>query len=378
MGIENEVDEVGEEVEGVAGDGEGKELSLRDELVSAAKGEAEAKDEKLDAPLEKSERSRDEKGRFAKGAAENSPGGEKQAAPTKTAPQAVGTLGGPPAAQEPPPAGAVEQAKAPQSWKADARELWSQVPPRIQQEVQRREMEIQKALQETAEPRRFFSEFQRVVSPYLGMIQANGHHPLQSIENNLRVAATLQMGAPAVKGKLMADMIEHYGIPLEVINAHLNKEAVPQQYQGQQNLDPNTIIQQAKQQMLQQLQAERQQAMAAQHRAAIDEFAKTHEFLKDVEQTMAILVRSAAEQGKDLGLEEAYNMAITFHPEISQVVKQREAAKAAANARSSTQRAVKAASSIRGGASGGTRPAQSSGSLRDDLRETLEEVASNR
>jgi hypothetical protein len=79
----------------------------------------------------------------------------------------------------------------------------------------------------------------------------------------------------------------------------------------------------------------------------VEAFTSTAEFMDDVREDVADMMELASRRGVALTLEDAYNRACKLHPEVSQVLQQREAAKAANALQASTQRARAASSSVR-------------------------------
>ena len=310
-------------------------------------------------------RSRDAQGRFAPGAGGvEAKGPAKPAAAATLAPATAGAAPAKPAAgaaSAPADAAAVAELRAPQSWKPLAREKWSSVPPEAQQEILRLDKEVRQTMQEAAPARKFAAEFQQTVAPFEGMIRAEGSNPLQAIGNLLQTAAALRTAPPTHKAQLVAGLIKTFGVPIEDLDSILAGE---QAQGGRQQAQPQP--QQFRDPRLDALLTQREHHIRQQVSTELAEFEKTHEFFDDVRDDMADLVAMAHQRGVALTTEEAYNKAIRLHPELSKVLEQREAAKAAANAQASTQRTRAAASSVKSQPAGPVEPAQP-----DDLRSVI-------
>jgi hypothetical protein len=309
---------------------------------------------------------RDEKGRFAPKAAQTEapkPGGEsatpapKEAAPVATPAPQVGQP-----SQTPAP-----EAKAPQSWKPAAREHFARLPPEVQAEVVRRERETATVLQEAASARKLEAEFRQTVAPYEAMIRAEGGEPLKAVASLLQTAAALRTAPPHHKAQLVASLVKTFGVPVEALDAALVGEAPQQGQAAPEYRDPR--VDQLFAQM-QQAQHHRQQSLVQRSQQELETFAAGREFVDDVREEMADLLEVAAKRGVALSLEDAYNRAVQLNPDISAVLKQREAAKAATNAQASTQRARAATSSVKSQPAGAPHAPQSRG-LRDDLEAAL-------
>jgi hypothetical protein len=305
-------------------------------------------------PLQPGEKPRDAQGRFAKGTPE-------------TPKSPIETIA-PPIEPASPPA---PEFKPPQSWKPTEREKWGVTPPEIQAAITRREREIATAMQESTEARRGWQAFREVVSPFEGMIRAEGSEPLRAVATLLQTAAALRTAPAGHKAALIADLVKTYQVPVELLDKALVGEA-PNGQQGpmQEYRDPRVD------QLLSQLQQaahQRQQMTLQKSHAEVDAFGKDKEFFADVREEMADILELAAKRNVAMSLEDAYSRALAMHPDIAEVLRQREAAKQAANANASTQRARQAAVSIRSQPTG-ARPAPQSQSLREDLEAAFLEV----
>jgi hypothetical protein len=310
-------------------------------------------------------RKRDEAGRFAKEEA-----AEKAAAEAKK-PAAPPVPVGETPAPEKPAAPSPQIAKAPQSWKPDAREEWAKLTPRVQQEVIRREGEVQRALQESSEARQGYQKFKESVAPFENMIRAEGGEVLPAVQGLLQTAHMLRTAPPQVKAEAIAKMVRSF-LPgrdgLEMLDAALSGQAPQGQPQQQAFRDPRIDQLLAEREQEQRAKAE---ASAATARQQVEEIAK-EEFFEDVRQDMADLIEVARRRGVALSVKDAYNRAVNLHPEISKVVSQR-AAHAARNPTGSTARAKAASVSVR--ASPAVTPKVGDDSS-NDLRATLERVES--
>jgi hypothetical protein len=305
-------------------------------------------------------------GKFAKKAADEA--GHGASAPEAGAtPAGVATT--PPVGQPvPEPVAAV---KPPQSWKPAAREHWASLPPAVQAEIARREGETSKVLSETGEARKFRETFQQAVAPYEAMLRSEGSDPVQAVSSLLETARQLKSGSPQQKAAMVAQIVRGYNVPIDALDAQL----AGQPYQGQQQQpmqDPRVDqlfaqMEQAKQQRVQQ---EAQQADEA-----VTTFGADKEFFDDVREDMADIIEIAEKRGQKMDLEVAYKRAIGMNEEISGIMRQREAAKAAATTKVATQRSKAAASSVRGsGPPAATPPGM--GSLEDEVRAAWEQATS--
>jgi len=313
-------------------------------------------------PEEKAARLRDDKGRFQ---ADEKAGRGKERASAK--PKVEGATVADPkkpaaAAAEPVKAPGADL-KAPQSWTAAAREAWKDVPPAARQEIHRLEGETRRVLQENAglrresgEAQQFRAQVQETLRPYETLARASGMNAMQYADSVLQAAAALSVGTPQQKAGMFAQLLVNYGADLDMVNAalqgHLPVGGPPPQRQPpgpqQQPVDVRAVVQE-------QFQALQQQALSAKADRDLEAFtANPPEFLNDVWEDMQLVLDNAAQRGRNLTYEQAYDAACKMNDEVQGIIQQRKAAEAATrgSAAAPTQRARTAAATVR------SRPAQ--------------------
>ncbi len=337
------------------------------EAVEAAPEESEAAPVKTDG--------RDEKGRFATKA-------EKAAATPATASAA------PPEATEATEAPAPEALKAPSNWRAGAKEKWAALktaaavcakekwaalPPEIQEEALRVDLEVRKVMQDAAPAKRFAQEFGQVLAPYAQQLQSQGVNPAQHVGQLLQASRILTSGAPAAKAQFVAQLIRNSGIPIEMLAQHLDGQA--QQPAQQQGASVHEITQQVRQQLMQELQQQREHHSSQKASQEATAFGEGREHFEDVREDMADVLQSAARRGVAMSLEEAYNRACKLHPDVSAKLERAQKLQAVKAAAASTQRSKAAASSIRGQPAAPPSAAKSVTS-RDDIEAAWEQLTS--
>jgi hypothetical protein len=309
-------------------------------------------------------KARDEKGRFAKGAKQLKAVPDAEAAPATPE-------GQPPAPTEQPTPGA-EALKAPASWKLTVREAhWNKLPPEVQQEVHRREKEAATAVQEVTEFRRFGEAFRNTVAPYEAMIRSEGGTALTAIGSLLQTAAALRTAPPQHKAGLVAGIVKQFGIDIGMLDQALsgqpaandNREVSHAAYR-----DPRVDQLMAR---LQQAEQERQQTVHQSANQTVESFGQGKEFFDDLRQDMADILEVASKRGIPMNLEQAYERAKAFNPEVSAVMRQREAAKAAQNQNNSMQRSKLAASSVRNQPAGVAPPKSAGDNRMSDIEEAI-------
>ena len=302
---------------------------------------------------DREERSRDDRGRFAPKAVAAPP----EPTPTK--------------AVAPEPKVAAEPVKAPQSWKAHARELVAKLPPEfkpILEEVNRRDREIETAMRESAESRQVSQRFREAVAPFEYALRSSGTDPFQAFQTMMRSTMVLANGAPGDKVDLVADVIQRYGVDLGMLANRLEGKVTPQQVSPDQYRDPrvDALLSQ-----VEQARAQRSEVLNQEAARMIGEV-QNEEFFADVRDAMADILEVSAKRGVAMTPREAYNRAVWADPHVAEVLQQRQAAKQAGNL-GSTQRAAAAASSVRGSPAVANTGTQSV-NLRGDIEAALERL----
>lgn len=343
----------------------GPALSEQFEKADAAVSEAPAAGAESAAPATPAEATpstdgapevtgRDDKGRFVAKPAAAAKGNEAPR-PTSSGAQAGAASGAPGAVA---PAGAAPVAppaplfKPPQSWKPALREKWSTLPAEVQAEVDRREREIVKALQTSAEAEKGTGAWNEVVRPYEAQIRSAGGNPQQYVGSLLQTAHALAYGHPQQKADIVATLAMQFAVSPQDLDQALVARMNGQQ--GQQRpvqppIDEEAILRRVE---------ERAQAAADERFAAIElEKARPGlEYFDDLAEDMAKVI----DGGLATNYQEAYALALQLpkNSETLALVKQKEAVNSAANAQASTQRARAAASSVRStpGGSGSAAP----------------------
>jgi hypothetical protein len=241
------------------------------------------------------------------------------------------------------------------------------VPAEVQAEIARREKEVAVAMQEASESRKFRESCQQTHAPYRQLLPEGAE--LKAIGNLFQTATALQTGSPQQKAHLVAQIIQSYGVPIEALDDALTgKGGPPPQTQAPAYKDPRVDELLSK---LSQAEAQRAHSLKEKSLQTVNDFAAKAEFFEDVREEVADMLEVAARRGRELSLEDAYTRAVKLHPELSQVMAQREAAEKAKAAQASTLKARAAASSVRSAPTAPSNGAQSGGSVREALEAAL-------
>src|SRR5574343_900696 len=269
---------------------------------------------------------------------------------------------------EQPAAGQHRIDRAPASWKKEAKGEWNALPLQARQEIHRREMEIQKVLNETAPIRQEVQQFRETVTPFMARIQSLGVTPHQAVGELLKADYLLATGTPAQKAMFIDKLLQDYGVDINELDSAIAKRLGGQQPQ-QSQFDPNQVTQLVQQQLQQALaplyqqQQQAQQQIVQQAEMTVEqmELDPKYPHFESVRQDMADLMEINARRGVYISVQEAYNRAVGMNPELS-------AMQQATQLNQRAQKAAAAAASVSGSpVGGGTQTHASSGDLRADL-----------
>ncbi len=335
------------------------EIDLRGELSAAFEADAGS----IDTPAEPvaqtaeptaAERARDEAGRFAKQVE------TAQSIPEPTTPQAVG---------EPEPQAIVP----PAAWSAAAKAQFSTLPPVIQQEVMKREKDMNEGLAQRQQQAERFNRLDSLLAPRRERFQLAGQDEFQAVQSLFAAQDFLERNPQ----EGIAYLARQYGV---------NLASFAQGQQGQAAQQPmHPVIQQLSQQVqslssvvAQQREAEAQ-AVQSQLEAQVAEFQNDPKniYFENVRGEMSKLVTAFP----SLSLQEAYERAIWANPEIRPLLLQDQQKQALAQAeqqkRAKADAARRASGSVTGSPSPGSSPANASpaATIRDDLSHAWDAVA---
>jgi len=246
---------------------------------------------------------------------------------------------------------------APVSWKPGVREHWAGLPPEVKVEVARREAEITQGLQSASGHKRIAEEYYRTLAPFQSFIQAAGSSPSESITQLMTTAVQLTQGSPAKKAEVIKNIIAEYGVDISMLDELLLGGEIPD--------DPNAPLLTAIDERLapihqfmggiQQQQTAQTQEITTEAASDLATFQESHkEYYEDLREDMADLLEMAANRGRTMTMEQAYEHASNAHPEIGPILRQRKAAANGVIGGDAANRKRAAASSIVGNPNAGT------------------------
>jgi len=245
----------------------------------------------------------------------------------------------------------------PRGLTATQREAWKNTPKEIREAMHKRSEDYSEGIKRYAAQAKKGDTMDQVFTPYRQLFAMNNVQPPVLMDQLLQTASILQLGTPAQKANLLANMAKQFAVDIGQLDDALAGEPV-----SEAPADPQI---QALQREIMQLRQGQQQVQQQSTRAVqeeVDRFASDpkNEFYRDVREDMADWMDLAAKRGKAMTLDEAYQKACENHPDVKRVLDARRAA-------STVGRKREAASSVHGTPSGGSsKPAG------NDIRSQLE------
>lgn len=248
---------------------------------------------------------------------------------------------------------------APGSWPKELRDSFGTLPPQVQEYMHKREADISRTINQYSGKAKFADSVTQILSPYEGILRADGAEPLGAINGLMKTYQVLRNAPPAQKAQAVAQMIQRFGVDLSLVgedgNAGNSDPHVTQLYEK---------VSQLEQQLVQRQHAE-QQAEQTHVESVIAEFAQNRPHFDAVKVHMGALMQAGL--AKDMS--DAYDQAVMAHPEIRATVLNEQESKRREEA------AAKAAAARKAGAvnitsRGVPASAKPVGSMDDTMRET--------
>lgn len=274
-----------------------------------------------------------------------------------------------PAAPETVPGTTHRVDRAPASWKKEAKGEWAALPLQARQEIHRREMEVQKVLNETAPIRQEIQQFREIVTPYMARIQSLGVTPHQAVGELLKADYLLASGSPQQKAVFIDKLLQDYNVDIAELDSVISRRLGGQPQPQPQGFDPNQISQLVQQQLQQALapiyqqRQQQEQQIVQQAAMTVEQMALDPKYphFEAVREDMADLMELNSRRGIYISVEQAYNKAVGMNPELS-------AMQQATQLNQSARRAAAAAVSVSGApAGGGQQTHVTTGDLRADI-----------
>ena len=249
--------------------------------------------------------------------------------------------------------------RAPASWRPDIREHWGSLPEPVRAEIQRRETEVARTLQDTAEARKTAEAVMKTIEPYQAFVKAENSNPLQAIDNLMGTAARLRTGTAPELAQLVAGIVNQFGTGrfgngfIEMLDSALAGQTPrqdPQQLAMEQVLNQRLAPMQNMLTQFQQAQVQQQQQATQAAQSEVSTFLDRAEFGEDVREDMADIIESYSRRGQGITLQDAYKKACLMNDTVRSVLTQRVKAKGAQQTTQAAQKARSAAVQVSGAA----------------------------
>lgn len=268
--------------------------------------------------------------------------------------------------------------KAPAGWTPEAKVAWESLPDIAKKQIIQREKDFTTGIQRNNDSARYGQTIKQVLAPFQAVMQMEGADDVTAIHSLASTAAQLRMGTPREKAGIVAELIKAYGVSVQELDDVLSGETTgvsPEDQRLQQMLDSRLApITQA----LSGFEAARNQsAQSTMGRvdAEIAEFEAKAEFLDDVREEMADFLEMSAKRGRDMTMQQAYDLAVSARPDLAKITAERGRVAVLKQGQNRVAAKRAAASSVAGSATGTQGAAKKTHSMREDLEAAFEAVA---
>lgn len=138
------------------------------------------------------------------------------AAPPKEGETAVKSTGEENATEKP----AIEvPAGAPKTWKPEAAAIWDKIPPEAQAEIQRREADMFKGIEQYKGAAEVGNKYQNVMAPYADVLKQYNVDPVEMTANLVKIHERLSFGSQEERESIVASIARDYGVDLAKVGA---------------------------------------------------------------------------------------------------------------------------------------------------------------
>lgn len=247
--------------------------------------------------------------------------------------------------------------KAPSSFSPQMREEFNSLSPAMQSQITKREADWDNFLRKSNDERQFVRSVMETMAPYQEHLQASNLHPVSVMKDLMSQVYTMRVGSPEQKAEVVKNIIQGYKVDINTLarmiegsgytqeNAQANDPVMQKIQALEQQLHQRTALEQQQQQ--QQAQAREQQVISEVQKFAAD---PKNEFFGDVHPIMQSLLAN----GQANTLQDAYERAIWAHPDVRQLLQQRQQSEV--QKKQADAQRLNASQSIKGGGPRGSAP----------------------
>ena len=218
-----------------------------------------------------------------------------------------------PPAPQPDTSEAVQEVGAPKTWTKEALEEWTKVPPRVQQEVLKREEDFFRGIEGYKVMAERGQAYESVVEPYRALLTVNQVDPIQLFNSFAANHYMLWKGSPTEKLQLAANLMSSYGIDAVELAQFMQTVQA-----GGRPVDPELAALREEVNQLrggyqqQQRQTHDQLVQHAYSEIEVFRADPAHPFFDEVAQDIEQLLKTGAASG----LADAYEIAVLRNPDL--------------------------------------------------------------
>lgn len=206
-------------------------------------------------------------------------------------------------------------------WKKAALAEYDKLPPTVRAEIERRENDFHKGIEQYKAGAAASQDWERTVQPFMATIQSFGVTPQVAAQELFKADHLLRYSPTPQKVQMLLKVAGDYGVDIQTLANGIQQLVGEQVWQQQNPIDPRLqALQSQVAQMQNQQLTTQQQAAAAEHSAIDGEIAAfaadpDHEHFQILQQDMAALLQA----GRAKDLDEAYEMAMRANPQTYQI-----------------------------------------------------------
>jgi len=206
-------------------------------------------------------------------------------------------------------------------WKKAALAEWDKLPAIARAEIERRESDFHKGIEQYKTGAATAQEWERVAAPFMATISSFGVTPQVAAQELFKADHLLRYSPMPQKVQMLMKIAGDYGVDINTLAQGIQHIAGEQVWQQQNPVDPRLQqLQQQVGQLTQQITQSQQQAVAQEHSTIDSEIAAfasdpDHEHFGILQQDMALLLQA----GKAKTLDDAYEMAMRQNPQTYQI-----------------------------------------------------------
>lgn len=214
--------------------------------------------------------------------------------------------------------GADEQQRAFRpAWKKAALAEWDKLPPLVRAEIERREDDFHKGIEQYKTGAAQAQEWEATVQPFMATIRSFNVAPQVAVGELLKADHLLRYSQTPQKVQMLLKIAGDYGVDVNTLAQGIQQMVGEQVWQQQNPVDPRVQQLQSQVHQMQQHFLQTQQSAQQQEASAVDAeiaaFAADpdHEHFGTLQKEMGVLLQS----GLAKSLDEAYEMALRQNPQ---------------------------------------------------------------